>query len=214
MHDIALQNGQKFVLIGDSITDCGRLADFAPYGNGYVSILRDLVIAGWPERDLTWVNKGIGGHNVVHLSQRWEEDVLAEKPDWLSIKIGINDLYSYMIDPATGIALDTFRQTYEEILTQANTRIHPQLILITPLYIYTDRTSDTHDARMLCNLPDYIAVVEEMAAKFNARLVRLQPVFEHHLSLRPPATFCPEPVHPNHTGHVIIAKEVLKALMK
>jgi hypothetical protein len=51
-----------------------------------------------------------------------------------------------------------------------------------------------------------------MAQKFGARLVRLQPMFERQLQHSPAETFCPEPVHPNRTGHLLIAHEVLRVL--
>ena len=36
MGNFLFQDGQKVVLIGDSITDCGRRGDQAPFGSGYV----------------------------------------------------------------------------------------------------------------------------------------------------------------------------------
>lgn len=47
-----VQSGQLVLCIGDSITDCGRRNDKAPYGDGYVSLLRELVIARHPEREI------------------------------------------------------------------------------------------------------------------------------------------------------------------
>ena len=38
--NLAIRDGQKVVFIGDSITDCGRRAEGAPLGAGYV---RDVV---------------------------------------------------------------------------------------------------------------------------------------------------------------------------
>ena len=85
--------GQRIVMIGDSITDCGRRDAFAPYGNGYVSLVQAFVTARYPELDLAFENRGIGGDTVRHLAARWDDDVIALKPDWLSVKIGINDVW-------------------------------------------------------------------------------------------------------------------------
>jgi hypothetical protein len=35
--------GQRIVMIGGSITDCGRRDTFAPYGNGYVSLVHAVI---------------------------------------------------------------------------------------------------------------------------------------------------------------------------
>ncbi len=75
---------QKIVFIGDSITDCGRRGAAEPFGSGYVSIARAL-LARYPELGLQFVNKGIGGNTVRDLAARWEQDVVAERPDWLSV---------------------------------------------------------------------------------------------------------------------------------
>src|SRR5687767_12058874 len=87
------EQGQRIVFIGDSITDCGRRDAFAPDGNGYFSLVRAFVTARYPDLGLTWENRGIGGDTTRHLVARWEQDVVALKPDWLSVKIGINDVW-------------------------------------------------------------------------------------------------------------------------
>lgn len=212
MGDLCFRDGQKVLFIGDSITDCGRRDVAAPLGDGYVSLLRDLVIAGWPDRDLTWVNKGIGGNKVTDLQDRWEDDVVREAPDWVSVKIGINDLHTYAWDRQNGISPKRFEDVYREILTRATTKIKPQLMLITPFYISGDRSGQSARSMVLDLLPEYIGVVELMAQTFGARFVRLQLMFERQLQRFPAETFCPEPVHPNRTGHLLIAHEVLRVL--
>ena len=91
-----IKNGQKVLFIGDSITDCGRRDSQRPLGNGYVKLFADLMIIQEPAKQITIVNKGISGDNVVGLRNRWTDDVLRNQPDWLSIKIGINDLHGYL----------------------------------------------------------------------------------------------------------------------
>ncbi len=41
-------------------------------------------------------DEGIGGDVVTRLRDRWSDDTLRNKPDWLSVKIGINDLHRTM----------------------------------------------------------------------------------------------------------------------
>ncbi len=207
MGDLCLQSGQRVVLIGDSITDCGRRNGAAPLGDGYVGMLRDLVLWGWPERDITWINRGVSGDCVTDLLARWEDDAIREAPDWLSVAVGINDLHSYLRDPANGVSPARFRDTYQQILTSARDRTTADLVLIAPFYISRDARSDA-----LSLLPEYTAIVEAMAGLFGARLVSLQPVFERQMNYRPPTDFSPEAVHPNRTGHLLIAREILRVL--
>jgi hypothetical protein len=61
---------QKIVFIRDSITDCGRRDTAAPHGDGYVSLVRSLLLARYPQRQLTIVNKGSGGNTMRDLTAR------------------------------------------------------------------------------------------------------------------------------------------------
>ena len=212
MGDLCFQDGQKVLFVGDSITDCGRRGPAAPLGDGYVSLLHDLVMWRWPERRVTWVNKGTGGNKVTDLQFRWEDDIIGEAPDWLSVKIGINDLHSHLMGAPGAVSPAQFREVYEEILSRAATKTKAKLILITPFYISTDRSGHSFRTHVLELLPEYISTVELMAGKFNARLVRSQQMFERLLDYFPPDTFCPEPVHPNRTGHLMIAQDILRVL--
>ncbi len=214
MGDLCLQDGQKFLLIGDSTTDCGRRNEAAPYGCGYVALLRDLVLARWPERDLLWVNKGIGGDKVTDLQERWEDDVIREAPDWLSVKVGINDLHTYLgAPPDLAVSPARFREAYHEILARTREKLpRTQVLLVAPFYISTDRSGQSLRARVLETLPEYLSIVEDMAQEFGTKLVRLQPVFARHLQYREVEELCPEPIHPNRTGHLFIAEEILRAL--
>lgn len=215
MPDLCFQDGQKVLFIGDSITDCGRISPAAPFGDGYFSMLRDLVTWGWPERRITWVNKGISGNRVGSLQERWEDDVIREAPDWLGVLIGINDCGVYYGgDPAERPLRSPakFKEVYDEILSRMVKKIKPKLILATPFYMSTDQSGQSNRSDMLKLLPQYLSTVEEMAQKYQARLVRLQAMFERQLSYRSPDEFCPEPVHPHRSGHLLIAQEILKVL--
>jgi lysophospholipase L1-like esterase len=212
MSDVCFQGGDKVLFIGDSITDCGRRDVAAPLGDGYVRLLHDLIVGEWPERDIAWVNKGIGGNKVTDLQLRWEDDVIREAPNWLAVKVGINDLHTHLMGDPMGVPPERFGEVYDEILARAAAATSAKLILITPFYISTDRSSRSFRSTVLEVLPSYISTVEAMAQKYAARLVRLQPMFERQLAYRPAETFCPEPVHPNRTGHLLIAQEVLRTL--
>ena len=82
------------LFIGDSITDCGRRAQHAPLGNGYVALVADMLKLHSPGSALRIINRGIAGNTIEDLRSRWSDHVLCEAPDWLVIKIGINDCTS------------------------------------------------------------------------------------------------------------------------
>jgi lysophospholipase L1-like esterase len=53
-----------------------------------------------------------------------------------------------------------------------------------------------------------------MSTRYGTGLVRLHDVFQRQLQYRDADTFCPEPVHPNHTGHIVIAQALLAAMTR
>jgi len=212
MADFAFQDGQTVVFAGDSITDCGRRAADRPYGSGYVRQTIDLITARYPGRRVRYCNEGIGGNTVRDLRHRWHDDVLRHEPDWLTVKIGINDLHRTLRQTPEAVPVDEYEELYRSILTDAKEHVGERLVLIDPFYISTDTSGQSFRSLVLEMLPSYIAVVARMAEEFGARRVRTHELFQEQLAHRPPDEFCPEPVHPNAHGHLIIAHGLLRAL--
>ena len=79
---------------GDSITDMARGRGTDPnhvLGHSYVFLIAAKYGAAFPELELDFVNRGVGGNTVLDLEKRWQKDTLDLKPDLLSILIGVND---------------------------------------------------------------------------------------------------------------------------
>ena len=71
-----IEGGQTMLFIGDSITDCGRRGAEMPLGGGYVRLFTELATARFPDRNIAYINKGIGGNRITDLKERWRDDVL------------------------------------------------------------------------------------------------------------------------------------------
>ena len=207
-----VKDGQTYLFQGDSITDAGRRGADSPFGSGYARMFIDKVVANHPERSITFVNRGIGGHSVVDLQARWEDDAINVKPDWLSIMIGVNDLHRSILGRPEPISPELYREAYDNILSRTLKAGKCGIVLIEPFYISQDMSGSSHRTIVLGMLPDYIAVVREMAKKHGTLLVNTHDIFQEHLKYRDPNHFCPEPVHPNPAGHAVIAEALYKAL--
>lgn len=205
------QDGQKVILIGDSITDCGCRDSQAPFGNGYVHMAIDLITARYPERDIEYINQGIGGNTVLNLRDRWTIDVVEHQPDWLTVKIGINDLHQTLGNP-NHLPPARYEQLYREVLERARTETSAQLVLIDPFYMSVETDRSTHEGNVMSILPEYLAVVAKMAEEFDALHVLTHERFQEQLRHRPASYFCGEPVHPNARGHYVIALALLDTL--
>jgi lysophospholipase L1-like esterase len=209
-----IQPNSKLVMIGDSITDCDRARPvgeglFEALGKGYVSLVDGLLTARYPDHRIRVVNMGASGNTVRDLQGRWQKDVLDLKPDWLSVLIGINDVWRHFDSPLQierRVPLDEYVQTLDELLRVARPALKG-LILMTPYFIEPHRA----DA-MRAMMDRYGAAVRQLAEKHQALLVDTQAAFDASLTHLHPMTLAWDRVHPNRAGHMIIARAFLQTV--
>ena len=132
---LAIKPKQTLLFTGDSITDCGRRGHAAPLGDGYVRMVNDLIAAKYPAQGLTVINTGISGNTVRDLFNRWTDDVIRYQPDWLSIKIGINDVHRFLHQtPGQSVSAEEFADLYDKIMARVKSETKAQVILVDPFY--------------------------------------------------------------------------------
>lgn len=199
--------GQKIVFIGDSITDSGRRGSARPYGDGYVSQIRALLVARYPELRLQVVNRGISGNTTRDLAARWERDVIAEHPDWLSVLIGINDVWrAFGNNSFESVPLPEYEATLRSLFEQARTHTKTRLMLMTPYMIEADRRQP-----MRRQMDWYSDVVRRLAAEHDAVFVDTQAAFDRALTHTTPCDWADDQIHPNNAGYAIITLAWLHA---
>jgi lysophospholipase L1-like esterase len=210
-----IQKDSTFLMIGDSITDAGRQREGTPpspfeaLGRGYVIYTAALLGAIHPELNIKVVNRGIGGNTVLDLESRWEKDALAVKPNWMSVMIGINDLYrkySEPNDPSKHIPLEQFEKTYRKLLTAIRPSLKG-LILLTPFYLEEDRQEVKR-----ADTDRYGGVVKRLAREFDGLLVDSQAIFDKAMKQLSLEQLGPDRVHPTPAGHMMLARSVLDAV--
>lgn len=201
-------------MIGDSVTDCGRARPVGAgpgpaLGHGYVANVDARLRALQPDRPVHVFNMGVGGDTIRDLAARWDTDVLALRPDWLSVMIGINDVWRFFdpdpVKQAQAVPPDEYRETYDALIG----RVRPQLrglVLMTP-YFVEPRRAEPMRARM----DGFGAIVRDLAARHGALLVDTQAAFDRSLGEDDPATLAPDRVHPNAAGHELLARAFLEA---
>lgn len=206
-----ITDGQILLFTGDSITDCGRgypVGKNDRLGDGYVALVDNLLRAGYPQHKITVLNTGISGNRVIDLQARWQQDVLQLKPHWLSMLIGINDVWRHFDSPDEPVQVDSerFEQGYRTLLVQTWPKV-AGLVLMSPYYI-----ESRLDDPMRRQMDIYGEIVRLLAAQFDAVFVDLQAAFDAYLRYRPAQSLCDDRIHPNRTGHMIIARAFLTAV--
>jgi lysophospholipase L1-like esterase len=202
-----LKAGQKIVMIGDSITDAGRRDIEPPYGVGYMTLVRSFVNALHPELGLTWENRGIGGDTVRNLDSRWAADVIDERPDVLTVMIGINDVWRRFGDkPHEAVPEDEYRATLTALLRAAREASGPDLYVGSP-YMIEANAADPMRAAMDARG----GIAREVAAEAGATFIEVQAAFDRVLAHSESADWSHDRIHPNQPGHAVIALEFLRA---
>ncbi|MFH8750600.1 SGNH/GDSL hydrolase family protein [Streptomyces rimosus] len=213
-----LRPGSTVLFTGDSITDCGRRGSEAGLGSGY-----PLIIAGeWglrhPDRPVTWLNTGIGGHKVRDLEARWQTDVLDARPDVVSILVGVNDMGWHTIDPdGHVIHVEDFAAGYDRLLAplaEAGT----ELVLIEPFLLPVSGSVEAGAALVeekvrkewRADLDPKIQAVRELARAYGAHLVAADGMFAALSATAAPEHWAADGVHPTPAGHAALAEAWLR----
>ena len=195
------------------MTDCGRARPVgegsrAALGDGYVAMVDATLGPLHPERPFRITNMGVSGNTARDLAARWDADVLAHGPDWLSVLIGINDVWRQFdgIDRSAAVMPDEFRRTYEGLIARTRPVLRG-LVLMTPFYVQGDRTDP-----MRRSMDEYGAIIGGLAAAHGALLVDIQSAMDRALERSNFTAIAVDRVHPTQAGHEIIARAFLRAI--
>ena len=182
-------------------------------GTGYVSFVHALLTAAHPELAINVLNTGVCSDTMRHLKLRWKQDVLDLKPDWLSIMIGINDVWrpcDGIAEQAVRILAEEYDATLRELVATAKVR---QLVLMTPFFVDLDRSNATRRRVDECG-----AIVKTIAREVGAIMVDTQAAFDKALQVIPRETISEDRIHPGGNtssgpvGHMILALAFLNAV--
>ena len=202
------------LFIGDSISDYERTRPvgeglFNAWGRSYVACAGALLNCMYPELGLRVVNMGISGNQVRDLKARWQTDVFDRRPDWVSVLIGINDVWRQFDCPQmpeTHVSPEEYEATYEELIKATLPKVKG-MILMTPYYMEPNR-QDTMRARM----DVYGDIVKKLAARYDLTCVDLQAGWDRLFKHMHSTSIAWDRVHPNQTGCMYIAKQFLAAV--
>ena len=211
---LMFENGTTMVMAGDSVTDSGRKKPVAvnrkeELGKGYVSLVDALLTACYPELRMRIVNAGIGGETVVDLAGRWESDVMVWQPDYVTCMIGINDIGREFDEehlPHRLTGYEKFLAAYEEIISRTVKEVKTMYIL-SCCYMEPNK-----EEPLRAMVEKYNAGVKELCEKYGAVYIDMMAMFDQAMEHNHPVRYTWDRVHPNLGGHMMIAREFLKAV--
>ncbi len=184
------------VCFGDSVTGVyyhtgGRRA--------YTAMVEIGLQQAYPETDITAINAGISGHTTVNALARIDNDVLAKKPDLVTVMFGLNDM--------TRVPLEDYRANLKTIIAKCR-EIGAEVLLCTPNSVTTTEGRPTE------KLEEYVAVVREVA---EAEATPLADCYADFVTLWQRDRFewameMSDEIHPNMAGHKHIAEVIVEAV--
>lgn len=163
---LSIKAGSTVLFIGDSITAGGRDYAVVELGQGFVRMAADGWARAHPAHPITVLNHGIGGNRVADLRGRWTQDAIDQRPDIVTIMIGVNETWRAMGsgDPTS---IEAYEADYRHILGRLVDETEAQVLLIEPFLLPV--TSDQWSWRR--DLDPRIQVTRRLAGEFEATFV-------------------------------------------
>lgn len=199
---------KRIVFFGDSITQAGVQP------KGYITVMGNLLKEKGLDQQYELIGAGIGGNKVYDLYLRMEDDVLAKDPQIVVIWVGVNDVWHKQMS-GTGTDADKFVKFYDAIIKKLQAK-NIRVLLVTPAAI-GEKTDFTN--QLDGDLNKYAGIVRDIAKKNNCELIDLRKFFleydlEHNKENKEAGILTRDRVHLNDLGNELVAKEMMKVIIK
>ena len=206
----------RLVFFGDSLTDMYRNFDktvdmSTSYGTGFVFDVAAQLMYERPGY-YTIINRGQGGNKVTDLYARYMEDVVNEKPDVLTILIGVNDVWHELITHS-GTPIDVFEETYMKLILDLKEKLpNTKMIMMEPFFLYGSATKDIWEPFQ--EVLKYAEVCKKVAEKTGLIYIPLQKSFDEAVKNGGDTQFLFDGLHTNPGGAHLIATKWLEVFRK
>lgn len=196
----------KYVFCGDSITDADRLWGPDPLGCGYVRILKDRLCG--TDQDAEIVNRGHNGFTAADVLRHWVRDCLEQKPDVLTLLVGVNDVYSHIY--GGGYGAEDYADLLEGLIGTAKKATDARIILMEPfLFPQPEEFIGWYPV-----LDAFRNKVRQASARFETGFVPLWDVFLAAQEKNPVRELTTDGIHLTPLGHRILAEAWLKEFLQ
>lgn len=209
-----IDKNDRLLFVGDSITDSNRNYDAIPagwssWGDGYVNLINAYTTALLPQKELMIVNRGVSGDTVRDLKKRWQADVLDFQADWVTIMIGVNDVWRHFDGTFTQtklVSLERFEKELRELITRTLPNVKG-IILLSPFMVEHNQNDPVRE-----KLGHYQQVVAHLAEEFSLPHGNVQEKIDAFLCYQSSYVLSSDRVHPSLAGHLLIAQTWLETV--
>lgn len=201
---------KTILFIGDSITDAGRKRDDDRImGHGYATMTAGKIGCDYPG-EFRFFNRGISGNRSIDLYARLKRDIINLKPDYMSIHVGVNDVW-HELDYCDGISAKKYERIMDALIQETREALPDiKIILMEPFVLRGNRTESCFE-QFESEVKLRATIVKEIAEKYGLSFVPLQEKLEDLLSKTTSETVLLDGVHPTFVGHELISRELYQA---
>jgi len=200
---------------GDSITDAGRDRKTAskpnkqaPLGNGYAWLAAAALLVDRPDDQINIFNRGISGHKVFQLDERWQKDCLDIKPNVLSILIGVNDIW-HMLNGNYKGTVEIYEKDYHALLERTKAVLPDvKLVICEPFVLRCGAV----DEKWFPEFDRYRSAARRVSDAAGATFVPFQSMFDRAIVHAPPKQWAGDGVHPSGAGAALMAHSWLRTV--
>ena len=210
-----LNKGDTILFQGDSITDAGRektnqLPNNAnSFGTGYAFLAASHLLNAHPDKEFTIYNRGISGNKVYQLQDRWQEDAIDLKPNWVSILIGVND-YWHKVKHGYEGTVEIYENDLRALVQRTMKELPGVRIILCEPFILPN-TSAVEQSWVI-PFKAYQKAAHKVSKKFNTLWVPFQSVFDQGLQQAKETYWAPDGVHPSMAGSQLMAQTWLEVV--
>ena len=200
---------KRILFQGDSITDAGRNRDnLFSLGEGYPQLVAAKLSFKCPG-EFEFINKGVSGDKSTQLYARCKEEIINLAPDYLSILIGVNDIW-HELAVGGGVSVKRYVQLLSMLIEDVKEALpETKIALLEPFVLKGPATEDQWN-EFRSGVEARAAAAREIADKYGLIFIELQQKLDE-ADKKAPSCWLADGVHPAPAGHELIAQEWLKA---
>lgn len=192
---------------GDSITDAGRnFQDDAYMGYGYATMTAGKIAVDWPG-EYQVINKGISGNRIVDVYARIKKDIINLNPSYMSILIGVNDVW-HEFGERNGVDAVKFERVFDWLITELKEALPELKILILEPFVLKGPATEHVWEGFSSEVFLRAAACKRLAEKHGLIFVPLQEKLEALAAQTSNTYVLGDGVHPTYAGHELISREV------
>lgn len=204
---------KKILFQGDSITDAGRSReDNNNRGIGYPTLVSAEMGFDNPGK-YEFINRGISGNRVIDLIARVKADIINLEPDYMSILIGINDVW-HEVSYTNGVDAERYEKYYNMLIEEVKEALPNIKIMILEPFVLKAAATEEHWDYFRSETEKRAAAAKRVAEKNNLVFVPLMQKFDDAAKLAEASYWLRDGVHPSAMGHELIKREWIKAFGK